>query len=86
MLAGVFVIPAVLAVIVGILSWNARAGFIVGALLLCAEIAVLAFPHHAGPQRCVLSDSCRVLAPPTPVGLSTASGTGLQTGSRLAHP
>ena len=86
MLADVFVIPAILAVIIGILSWNARAGLIVGALLLCAEITVLAFPHHEGPQRCVLSDSCRAVAPPIPAVLSAASGTSSQKGSRVAHP
>jgi hypothetical protein len=43
-LADLFITPAILAVIVGILSWNARAGLVVGALLLCAELAVLAYP------------------------------------------
>jgi hypothetical protein len=58
MLAGLLVTPAVVAVIVGILSRSARAGLIGGALLLCAESAVLAYPHHGISQQCELAKSC----------------------------
>ncbi len=64
MLAGLLVTPAILALIVGILSWNARAGLIAAVLLLCVEVAVLAYPHHEIHQQCELSDSCRAVAPP----------------------
>ena len=52
MLADLFVTPAILAITVGILFWNVRVGLIVGALLLCAEFAVLAYPHYERPQHC----------------------------------
>src|SRR5690349_18968489 len=84
MLPDVFAIPVILAVIVGILSWNPRAGLIVGALLLCAEISVLVYPHHDTSQRCILSDSCKAVAPPA--ALSTASATNSQTASPVADP
>jgi hypothetical protein len=42
----------------------------VGALLLCVEFAVLAYPRHERPQRCELSDSCRAVAPPPAPSLS----------------
>ena len=64
MIAGLLVTPAIIALIVGILSRNALAGLMAGALLLCVEFAVMAYPHHERPQVCELSDSCRAVAPP----------------------
>jgi hypothetical protein len=85
MIADVLVIPAILAVVVGILAWNARAGLIVGALLLCAEMAVLAYPHYEKPQHCLLSDSCKAAVTP-PAASSTASDATLRTASPVADP
>ena len=83
-LADVFAIPAVLAVIVGVLCWNARAGLIVGGLLLSAEIAVLAYPHHERAQHCELSDSCRAAAHLPQPALSTRSEGTAPTSSAMA--
>ena len=63
MLVGLLATPAALAVIVGILFRNARAGILIGAVLLCVEFAVLAYPHHE-IRHCELSDNCRAGAPP----------------------
>jgi hypothetical protein len=82
-LADLFITPAILAVIVGILSWNARAGLIVGALLLCAELAVLAYPPHERPQHCELIDSCRAVAPSARAALSSPSAITGPTGSPM---
>jgi hypothetical protein len=64
MLVGLLVTPAILALIVGFLSRSALAGLMAGALLLCVEFAVMAYPHQES-HVCKLSDSCRAVAPPT---------------------
>jgi hypothetical protein len=70
MLADLLVTPAILALIVGILSWNARVGLMAAAMVLFTEFAVPAYPHHEIRQHCELSDSCRAVAPPTQPGNS----------------
>ena len=59
MFVGLLVTPVILAFLVGFLSRNVLAGLAAGALLLCVEFIVLAYPHNEIRQHCELSDSCK---------------------------